>query len=147
MAVEAGVPRGAILVAIDGSPTAKSLVAAAERVARARDAAVHVVHVRESRILDGATAELEDAPGARSIVDAAVGRLSRAGVPGATGEVLHGIGHHAAAADVVLDLAQRTGPAAVIVGRPAAHGGDPGAPSLARVLTEQAPCNVVVVAV
>jgi hypothetical protein len=33
----------------------------------------------------------------------------------------------------------------VIVGRPA-HGGEPGAPSLTTVLTERAPCDVVVVA-
>ena len=68
------VPQGAILVAIDGAPSSR-LVATAERVARARRAAVHVVHVHQPATLDD---------GAAAIVDAAVGRFSHA-----TGEVLH----------------------------------------------------------
>jgi nucleotide-binding universal stress UspA family protein len=137
------VPAGAILVAIDSTPSTR-LVATAERVARARGAAVHVVHVRETRVIAGDVADLEDRDAAGAIVDAAVMRLTRAGITGATGEVLHVTGHHGEAADAVLDLADRTAPQAMIVGRPT-HS-EPGAPSLTTALTERAPCDVVVVA-
>ena len=140
------VPHGAILVAIDSAPAAGAVVATAGRVARSRGAAVHVVHVRETRLVADAGAELEDRGTARAVVDAAIDRLSRAGVEKATGEVLHITGHHTDAAEAVLDLADRTEPSAVVVGRPAAHGGEPGTPSLTTVLTERAPCDVVVVA-
>ena len=90
------------------------------------------------------SADLEDRAAAGAIVDAAVTRLTDAGIPGATGEVLHVTGHHSEAADAVLDLADRTAPQAVIVGRPT-HS-EPGAPSLTTALTERAPCDVVVVA-
>ncbi|HEX5617461.1 MAG TPA: MFS transporter [Solirubrobacteraceae bacterium] len=112
------VPQGAILVAIDGAPSNR-LVATAERVARARRAAVHVVHVHQPATLD---------EGAAEIVDAAVGRFSRA-----TGEVLHSPD----GAGAVLALAERTGPSALIVGR---------RPGLTTALAERAPCDVVVVA-
>jgi MFS family permease len=117
------VPAGTILVAIDSSPSGR-LVTTAERVARARRAAVHVVHVHEPATMD---------TGAGAIVDAAVGQLHRAGLPATTGEVLH----NPDAATAVLDLAERTGPSAVIVGR---HAG------LTAALAERAPCDVVVVA-
>jgi MFS transporter, ACDE family, multidrug resistance protein len=136
------VPAGAILVAIDAAPSNR-LVATAERVARARRAAVHVVHVRETRVIADDAADLEDREAACAIVDAAVLRLTRAGVAG-TGEVLHVTGHHADAAAAVLDLANRTAPQAVIVGRP--RHSEAGAPSLTAALTERAPCDVVVVA-
>jgi MFS family permease len=140
------VPAGAILVAIDSAPSSR-LVATAERVARARGTAVHVVHVRETRVVADDVADVEDRAAACAIVDAAVSRLAGAdGVAGATGEVLHVTGHHTDAASAVLDVADRTAPSAVIVGRGAHHGGEPGAPSLTSVLTERAPCDVVVVA-
>jgi MFS transporter, ACDE family, multidrug resistance protein len=137
------VPAGAILVAINGAPSNR-LVATAERVARARGASVHVVHVRETRVVADGAADLEDREAAGAIVDAAVLRLTEAGIAGATGEVLHVTGHHGEAADAVLDLADRTAPQAVIVGR-ATHS-EPGAPSLTTALSERAPCDVVVVA-
>jgi MFS transporter, ACDE family, multidrug resistance protein len=117
------VPTGAVLVAIDAEPSGR-LVATAERVARARRAAVHVVHVHQPATLD---------EGASAIVDAAVGRLNRAGVRGATGEVLH----NPDPAGAVLALAERTGPSALIVGR---------RPGLTTTLADRAPCDVVVVA-
>jgi len=99
--------------------------------------------VRETRVIADDAADLEDRAAAGAIVDAAVMRLSRAGVAG-TGEVLHVTGHHGDAAAAVLDIAERTAPQAVIVGRPT-HS-EPGATSLTTALTEQAPCDVVVVA-
>jgi hypothetical protein len=136
------VPAGAILVALDSSPSNR-LVATAERVAKARGAAVHIVHVRETRVIADDSADLEDREAAGAIVDAAVMQLTRAGIAG-SGEILHVTGHHGEAADAVLDLADRTAPQAVIVGRPS-HS-EPGAPSLTAVLSERAPCDVVVVA-
>jgi nucleotide-binding universal stress UspA family protein len=116
-----------VLVAIDGTPAARSVVETA-RVARARGAGVHVLHVRETRSAgDGARA-------ARTLVDAAVGTLRRAGVVPAGGEVVHITGDHA---DAVLDAAERLSPTALVVGS--------GDPSVASVLTERSPCDVVVV--
>jgi MFS family permease len=135
-------PAGAILVAINGAPSNR-LVATAERVARARGAAVHVVHVRETRVVADDATDLEDREAAGAIVDAAVMRLTEAGVTG-TGEVLHVTGRHGDAAAAVLEVADRTAPQAVIVGRPT-HS-EPGAPSLTTALTERASCDVVVVA-
>jgi nucleotide-binding universal stress UspA family protein len=60
--------------------------------------------------------------------------------------VLSVTGHHADAGQAIVEAARRTQAAAVIVGRPAGHGGEPGAPSLATILTEEAPCDVLVVA-
>ena len=144
-ATAAAVPAGAVLVAIDATPAARLVVETAERVTRSRGTAAHVVHVRETRAVGEDTADLEDTAAARTLVGAAVGRLTRAGVP-ATGEVLHVTGRHEDAAGAVLALADRIRPAAVVVGRPGRHGGELGARSLATVLTERAPCDVVVVA-
>jgi len=102
------------------------------------------VHVRETRVIAGGAADLEDREAAGAIVDAAVTRLTDAGIPAATGEVLHVTGHHGEAADAVLGLADRTAPQAVIVGRPT-HA-ESGELSLTTALTERAPCDVVVVA-
>ncbi len=55
----------------------------------------------------------------------------------ATGEVLDVLGHHADAADAVLELAARIVPAAIVVGQ-GEHG-------FAPKLVAQAPCNVLVV--
>ena len=101
------VPAGVVLVAVDGTPAARHVVETGGRVARSRAAAVHVVHVRETRSVGGATAELESRRAGRALVEAAVGRLGRLGVAGPTGEVLDVIGHHADAADAVVRLAGR----------------------------------------
>ena len=136
------VPAGVVLVAVDGTPAARHVVETAGRVARSRAAAVHVVHVRETRSVGGGTAELESRRAGRALVEAAVGRL---GVAGATGEVLNVTGHHADAAEAVVGLADRLEAGAIVAGRPDRHGGELGARSMTTELTERAPCDVIVV--
>src|SRR4051794_1276751 len=125
---------GAVLVAIDGGVETEAVVDTAGRVAVSRHTSVHVVHVRETRVFGGEVAELEDATGAHSVVDRALGRLD---VP-ASGEVLDVVGAHADGAEAVLDLAARTSPTAIVAGR-GEHG-------FSAELAEHAPCDVVVVA-
>jgi MFS family permease len=111
-----------VLVTIDGTPAARGVVETAARVARSRGAGVHVLHIGG------------DARAARTLVDAAVGTLRRAGVAAAGGEVVRVTGDHAGA---VLDAAERRSPTALVVGR--------GDPSVAAVLSERSPCDVIVV--
>jgi ACDE family multidrug resistance protein len=146
-ALTAAVPEGAVLVAIDAGPDSDAVVETAARVARSRAAGVHVVHVRETRVVEDGAADLETPDAARAVVGRAVERLRASGVERATGETLHVTGHHAAAGEAILALADRTLPSALVVGRAGAHGGELGAPSVTAVLTERAPCDVVVVAV
>jgi MFS transporter, ACDE family, multidrug resistance protein len=145
VAAAAALPDGAVLVAVDASDASGPVIWTAARVARSRAAEVHVVHVRETRTVADDAADLEDRAAARAVVDTALDAVHAAGVA-ARGEVLHVTGHHEAAADAILALADRTEPSAIVVGRPGAHGGELGARSLTAVLTERAPCDVVVVA-
>jgi MFS transporter, ACDE family, multidrug resistance protein len=140
------VPRDVVLVALDSSPAARPLVETAERVARSRGTGVHVVHVRETRVIADDTADLEDRSGAEAVVAVALARLRRAGIEPVTGEVLHVTGHHGDAATAVLEAAERIQPRAIVLGGPGAHGGELGAPSLATLVVERAPCDVLVVA-
>jgi MFS family permease len=135
-----------VLVAVDASPLAQAVLETAGRVARARGKGVHVVHVRETRIFADESADLEDRGEAQAVVAAAVAALERAGLDSVTGEALHAIGHHQAAAEAVLDVAGRVRPSILVVGRGGAHGGEPGAPSLTTLLVDSAPCDVLAVA-
>jgi MFS family permease len=139
------VPRDAILVALDSTPGARAVVAAAERVAHARGSAAHVVHVRETRVVADDAADMEERRGAQALIDAAVRRLGRTGIP-ASGTVLHVTGHHADVAAALLEVAALVAPQAIVVGRPGAHGGELGGLSAATLVAERAPCDVVVIA-
>ena len=141
----AGPELGLVIAAVDGTPASAAVLDAAERVARARGRGVHVVHVRETRVVGDDSVELEDPQHASAFVDLAIERLARRDVSPASGEVLHVTGHHGAAADALLARADEIAPAAIVVGRPAAHGGEIGAPSLTTVLVEQAPSDVIVI--
>ena len=101
--------------------------------------------VDPTRAVGDGSADLESRRAARALVETAVGSLRRGGVSAAEGQVVHVTGHHADAADAVLDVADRLAPTALVVGHPAAHGGELGAPSLTAVLTERSPCDIVVV--
>jgi nucleotide-binding universal stress UspA family protein len=135
------VPQGAVLVALDGSPASRTVIEAAERVARSRQLPVHVVHVRETRTVGADAADLEDRGHARALVDTAVAKLRRDGIAGATGEVLHVTGHHEDSARALLALADRQAPAAIVLGRATR-----GPASLTTIVSAEAPCDVVVVA-
>jgi MFS family permease len=137
---------GVVLAAIDGTPASAAILDAAERVGRARGRGVHVVHIRETRIVADESVDLETGIRASTVVDVAVSRLARHGIEPASGEVLHTTGHHGGAADALLERADRIAPSAIVVGRGGSHGGELGAPSLTTVLAEQAPADVIVIA-
>jgi len=73
-----------------GGPTSAEVSALAVPLARARGAAVHVLHVIETDVLAGEdTADLESPTGAQALLDACMAELREAGVP-VTGELLQG---------------------------------------------------------
>lgn len=111
-----------ILVAVDGTPVTDTVVDTVMSLARVTLAAVHVLHIKPSDFLYGpvpAVVDLEDSPRAQDIVDAAVGRLRRAGIT-ADGEVLPGQQH--LRADAVLRYAHRLGCDLIVLG-PGHHAG------------------------
>src|SRR6266446_3565404 len=78
-----------------GGPTSREVTALAAPLARARGAAVHVLHVIETDVLAGEdTADLESPTHARALLDACIAELSEARVP-VTAELLHSYGTHA----------------------------------------------------
>jgi MFS transporter, ACDE family, multidrug resistance protein len=82
-----------MLLAVAG-PTARQVSAIATPLARARGAAVHVLHVVETDVLAGeGTAELESPLQAQALLDDCMAELREAGVP-VTGELLHSYGTH-----------------------------------------------------
>ena len=137
---------GSVLVAIDSSPGRDDVVRTAARVAKSRGTAVHVVHLRETRVIETGPADLEDRETARAVLDEALATLERSGVASASGTVLNVTGHHEDAASAVLEAAASLRPVAIVVGRPSPHGREPGSRSLVTSLSERAPCDVLVVA-
>ena len=82
-----------MVLAVAG-PTARRVSAIATPLARARGAAVHVLHVIETDVLAGEeTAELENPLQAQALLDGCIAELREAGVP-VTGELLHSYGTH-----------------------------------------------------
>jgi nucleotide-binding universal stress UspA family protein len=132
-----------VLVALDGSRAVDAIAAAAVRAARARRAPVEVVHVRETDVVDGATAELESDEEARAALASYVRGIAGEGVE-VVGEVLEAIGTHDDAARAVLRRAQASGARLLIVGAP---DGAPhlGRRSVASIVVDEADCSVLVV--
>jgi nucleotide-binding universal stress UspA family protein len=77
-----------------GGPASRRVSALAVPLARARGAAVHVVHVVETDVLAGEdVADLESPTRAQGLLDACIAELEEAGVP-VTGELPHSYGTH-----------------------------------------------------
>jgi nucleotide-binding universal stress UspA family protein len=138
-------PAGVLLALPATCSQAVPVVETAARVARARDTGVLVAHVRETRPAIEDAVDLERPEQARAALRELVGELEREGIP-ASSVVLHVTGHHDDAARALIDLAGHAQASAVVVGRPSRRPSEPGAPSVATVLSEEAPCDVVVVA-
>jgi MFS family permease len=118
----AATPAGAppMVVAVAG-PTARQVSAIAVPLARARGAAVHVLHVIETDVLAGEdTADLESPADARSVLDACVAELREAGVP-VTGELLHSYGTHTDVAAQILRRAADLRAGAIVLGPDTRH--------------------------
>jgi MFS transporter, ACDE family, multidrug resistance protein len=111
---------GAMVLAVAG-PTARQVSAIATPLARARGAAVHVLHVIESDALAGEdTAELENPQQAQALLDGCVAELRKAGVP-VTGELLHSYGTHTDVATEILHRAADLHAGAIVLGADTRH--------------------------
>jgi predicted MFS family arabinose efflux permease len=134
----AAVP-AAILVAVDATPASAAVTRAAASLAEERGARVEVVHVLETDVIGDDAADLESTAGAKAVLDAHVGLLTRSGVD-AHGALLHAVGDHDDTAQAVLDRASASGADVVMLG--AAHRGRG---SLTRTLEGRAGLELVVV--
>jgi MFS family permease len=99
-----------------GGPTSRQVSALAAPLARARGAAVHVLHVIESDVLAGEeAADLESLADAQALLDDCLAELSDARVA-VTGELLHSYGTHADVAEQILHRATDLGAGAIVLG-------------------------------
>jgi ACDE family multidrug resistance protein len=99
-----------------GGPTSQQVSALAAPLARARGAAVHLLHVIETDVLAGEeAADLESATHARALLDECIAELREARVP-VTGELLHSYGTHADVAAAILHRAADLGAGAIVLG-------------------------------
>src|SRR6476661_6963464 len=105
-----------------GGATSRQVCALAAPLARARGAAVHVLHVIETDVLAGEdTADLESPAQARELLEACIAELEVAGVP-VTGELMHSYGTHTDAAAQILKRAIDLGAGAIVLGPEARQG-------------------------
>jgi ACDE family multidrug resistance protein len=125
-----------------GGPSAVEVSALAVPLARARGAAVHVLHVAERDVLVGEeTADRESDDEARALLDACVAELRASGVPVA-GEIVRSVGSHADVAEGILRRAAEIGAGAIVLG-PESHEAALAARVTARI-AGQAPTHVIV---
>jgi nucleotide-binding universal stress UspA family protein len=111
-------------------------------LARARGAAVHVLHVIETDVLAGEnTADLESTEHAQALLDACVAELSEADVP-VTGELLHSYGTHTDVAVQILHRATELGAGAIVLGAETRHGA---ASSVNAYIATHAPSHVIII--
>ena len=104
-----------MVLAVAGE-TSREVSALAAPLARARGAAVHVVHVVESDVLVGEeVADLESSVQARALLEDCIAELDEAGVP-VTGELLHSYGTHVDVATQILRRASELGAGAIVLG-------------------------------
>jgi nucleotide-binding universal stress UspA family protein len=130
------------MVVAVGGPTAREVSALAVPLARARGAAVRVLHVVERDIVAGEDAvDRETADEARALLDACIAELRASGVPVA-GELVRTVGSHADVAEEILRRASELGAGAIVIG-PDTHDAALAARVTARVAGE-APTHVVV---
>ena len=104
-----------MVLAVAGA-TSRDVSALAAPLARARGAAVHVVHVIETDVLAGEeAADLESPTSAQMLLEACIAEVDKAGVP-VTGELLHSYGTHADVAAQILHRARGVGAGAIVLG-------------------------------
>ena len=109
-----------MVLAVAG-PAARQVSAIATPLARARGAAVHVLHVIETDVLAGEdTAELANPRHAQALLAGCVAELREAGVA-VTGELLHSYGTHADVATQILHRAAELHAGAIVLGADTRH--------------------------
>ncbi len=104
-----------VVAAIDNSSAADAVVDRAVDVARQSDAAVDIVHVYETTVLDEDATSIETEEQARATVSRQVGRVAAHGVA-VSGHVLASIGDHAAVGARLAAHADAAGARSVVVG-------------------------------
>jgi ACDE family multidrug resistance protein len=130
------------MVVAVGGPAARQVAAMAVPLARARGAAVHVLHVVERDVVAGEDAvDLESPSDAHALLDACIGELRESGVP-VDGEIVRSVGTHADVAEHILDRAAGLGAGAIVLG-PDTHEAALAARVTARI-AGHAPAHVVV---
>ncbi|MFG2316908.1 MFS transporter [Streptomyces tendae] len=134
-----------VVVAVGAHPGAAAVVDAAARLARDTGSPLEVVHVRQTAVVEEQAADTETEAEARAAVTAHLDRLVGLGVA-ATGQILTGVGDHAAAGRALARHAAEVGARAVAVGRsprgPLTQFADG---SFTSALTHTATCTVVLV--
>ena len=109
-----------MVLAVAG-PSAHSVSAIATPLARARGAAVHVLHVVETDVVAGEdTVALESPLTAQTLLDGSVAELRNAGVP-VTGELLHSYGTHTDVASQILHRAENLHAGVIVLGPDIRH--------------------------
>ncbi|MGH1564116.1 MFS transporter [Mumia sp. DW29H23] len=112
---------GVLVAAIDGTPLAAEVTAAAGRLAQRYGRTVHVVHAQESAITpDGAT-DTEELPAAEAVVREHLEQLAASGVPAVGHVLLHAPGH-GAAGRMVAEYANALAARALVIGPPRTTG-------------------------
>jgi MFS family permease len=125
-----------------GGPSAVEVSTLAVPLARARGAAVRVLHVAERDVLAGEdTADRESDDEAQALLDACVAELRASGVPVA-GEIVRSVGSHADVAESILRRAAEIGAGAIVLG-PESHEAALAARVTARI-AGHAPTHVIV---
>ncbi|TDT27581.1 putative MFS family arabinose efflux permease [Streptomyces sp. BK208] len=140
---EAGVPP--VVVAVGARSEAAAVVDAAARLARDTASPLEIVHVRQTAVVEEQATETETETEATAAVTAHLDRLGPLGVA-ATGQILTGVGDHAAAGRALARHATEVGARTIAVGRssrgPLAQFADG---SFTSALTHAATCTVVLV--
>jgi len=115
--VGAGAAPGArpVVVAVGATGDAVSTVDAAAELARGLGAPLEVVHVRETVVVEELAIDPEEVDSATAAVSAHLDRLASRGVA-ATGQLLHSVGDHAAAARALARHAADVHARAVAIG-------------------------------
>ncbi|MEA2384788.1 MAG: transporter, family, multidrug resistance protein [Solirubrobacteraceae bacterium] len=130
------------MVVAVGGPAARRIAAMAVPLARARGAAVHVLHVVERDVLAGEDAVDRETPSeAQALLEACVAELRESGVPVA-GELVRSVGTHADVAEQILRRATELDAGAIVLG-PDTHEAALAARVTARI-AGHAPAHVIV---
>ncbi|CAL9343850.1 MFS transporter [Streptomyces sp. enrichment culture] len=134
-----------VVVAVGAHDRAAAVVDSAARLARDTGSPLEVVHVRQTAVVEEQAAVTESDEEARAAVTAHLDRLRESGVA-ATGQILDGVGDHAAAGRTLARHAADVRARTVAVGRsprgPLAQFADG---SFTSALTHAATCTVVLV--
>ncbi|GAA2585414.1 MULTISPECIES: MFS transporter [Streptomyces] len=134
-----------VVVAVGAHDEAAAVVDGAARLARDTGSPLEVVHVRQTAVVEEQAVDTETGAEAEAAVTAHLDRLAALGVT-ATGQILTGVGDHAAAGRALARHAAEVGARTVAVGR------SPRGPliqfadgSFTSALTHAATCTVVLV--